>query len=73
MHFSDTNSISKKHFVEFGKRIGLPEKLILKTITQFSSSNSKVDTLINQSFLSEQLKKDYKYSYHFRQFLLGND
>lgn len=73
MHFSDTNSISKKHFVEFGRRIGLPEKLILKTITQFSSTNAKADTLINQSFLSEPLKKDYKYSYHFRQFLLGND
>ncbi len=70
MHLCDTRQVSKKDFLEFGKRIGLPIPLVEKEITRFSNPNPAADTLIRCSFLSEDLKESYLSSYHYRQFLL---
>lgn len=70
MNLSDVRGVSYKDFIELGKRIGLPEKLVMKEIVRFSTPNENADALIRRSFLSEELKKSYIYSYHYRQFML---
>lgn len=70
MYFSDTHQISSKEFIEFGRRIGLPEKLVRMEIGRFSTANQAADDLIKRSFLSEDLKKNYLRSYHYRQSLI---
>lgn len=70
MAFSDVKTVSSEDFVELGRRIGLPSKLIAQEILRFSKPNEHADDLISRSFLSEDLKKDYLRSYHFRQFML---
>lgn len=70
MHLTDTRQVSSDDFIELGRRIGLPEKLVLQEINRFSTPNEKADALIGRSFLSENLKRDYLCSYHYRQFMI---
>lgn len=70
MALSDTHQISALDFIEFGRRIGLPEKIVLKEIDRFSARNEKADSLIQHSFLSEDLKKSYRLGYHYRQSMI---
>ncbi len=70
MNLSDVRGVTYKDFVELGRRIGLPEKLVMKEIVRFSTPNEQADMLLKRSFLSEELKKSYIYSYHYRQFML---
>lgn len=70
MGLSDTRWITMADFMEFGRRIGLPEKLAREEIELFSAPNSKADALINRSFLSDELKESYISSYHYRQSML---
>lgn len=70
MSMSDTNQVSYKEFQELGRRIGLPAKLIDKEIERFSGNNLLADSLIDRSFLSDELKRYYKLSFHYRQSLL---
>lgn len=72
MHISDTHYIKRKDFEEFGRRIGLPEKVVLKEIDLFSTPNDKADALISRSFLSNELKESYLTGYHYRQHLMRN-
>lgn len=71
MTFSDTRTICRRDFEEFGKRIKLPGKLIEREIDRFASKNLLVDELINRSFLSEELKKQYRLSMSYRQRMLN--
>lgn len=59
MSISDTHQIGRTDFEEFGKRIGLPEKVVKREIDRFSKENPLLKNLINQSFLSDDLKKQY--------------
>lgn len=70
MHFSDTHSISRAHFEEFGRRIGLSEKIIQQEIEKFASPNPQADDLIRRSFLSPKNQKNYLDSYNYRKVLL---
>lgn len=70
MSFSDTKSISYKDFAEFGRRIGLPEKLYINELARFSAHNKLADELIDRAFLSKDLIKAYKLSMHHRQLLI---
>lgn len=70
MVFSDVRGISGKDFLEFGKRIQLPEKIVRTEIERFSANNEQAKILIESSFLTEDLKKSYLSSYEFRQFML---
>lgn len=70
MRLSDTRQVSAKDFMELGRRIGLPEKLVIQEIARFAKPNDKADALIERSFLSDDLKSSYKSSYHFRQFMI---
>ena len=55
-----------KTFLEFGKRIGLPEKMVRRELNRFCASYDKAETLIANSFLSDDLKSQYKTMYHTR-------
>lgn len=70
MSWSDTHSISRTDFEEFGKRIGLPEKMVTREIDRFAKENSLVKELINRSFLSAGLKKEYWMATDYRRQML---
>ena len=70
MRLTDTRQVSAVDFIELGKRIGLPEKLVLQEIKRFTTPNEKADAMIKRSFLSEELKRAYLLSYHYRQSMI---
>lgn len=70
MYLAGTNQISNKDFEEFGRRIGLPQKLVDQEIVRFATPNDEADALINRSYLSPTMKKYYLSSYHYRQSMI---
>ena len=70
MSFSDTNSISRKDFEEFGRRIGLPEKVAKLEIDLFAKEQPLVKELLSHSFLSAELQKLYWLSFQYRRSIL---
>lgn len=50
-------------FKQFGLSIGLPEKVVDKELTTFTTKYSLVDELIDNSFLSEKIKRQYRMLY----------
>ena len=66
MSTTDTHSICYDDFVEFGRRIGLTDKVIKQEIKNFQEPNPKAIELIEKSFLSDDLKKQYITAYKFR-------
>lgn len=70
MKLSDTHQVCRGDFVEFGRRIGLPAKLVEKEINRFTIPNDTAEALIRRSFLSDELKEIYLISYHYRQKML---
>ena len=67
----DTHSISYDDFVEFGRRIGLTDRVIKQEIKMFQEPNPKAIELIEKSFLSDDLKKQYITAYKFRSRMLS--
>lgn len=53
-------------FLEFGKRLGLPEKTIHRELDKFCASYPLLDTLVQNSYLTEELKADYRKMYLIR-------
>ena len=70
MHLIDTRNVSAESFMEFGRRIGLPQRLVIQEIKRFSIHNEKADSMIGRSYLSEELKRSYLASYHYRQSMI---
>lgn len=70
MTIKDTHSFGKKEFMEFGRRIGLPESLVQRELERFSQDNPLIDSLIDKSFLSDALKKQYRDSMAYRRKML---
>lgn len=66
MNMSDTHNIGHDDFFEFGKRVGLPDKVITKDLTTFSAVSPLAVELIEKSFLSPELKREYLLSYSYR-------
>ena len=71
MQLSDTRTVGRKDFEEFGRRIGLPERLIKRELDNFAAEQPLAKQLIDHSFLSETLKRSYWLSYHYRQATLS--
>lgn len=67
---TDTRQVRFSDFLEFGRRIGLPDKLTISEIRKFTTPNPKADELIDRSFLSDVLKRAYKSSFHYRQSMI---
>ena len=66
MQFSDTHTVSRKDFEEFGRRIGLSPRLVNRELDFFATEHPLAQELISRSFLSEQLKRYYWQSYNYR-------
>lgn len=71
MVFSDTHTISRSDFEEFGKRIGLPIKVIKQEIDMFAAEQPLVKELLGRSFLSPSLQKQYWMAYDYRRKMLN--
>ena len=66
MNKADTHNIGYEDFVEFGRRIGLNDRVIKQELKMFQEPDLKAIHLIEKSFLSEELKKQYIVSYKYR-------
>ncbi len=71
MAFSDTHTIRRADFEEFGKRIGLPEKVIKQDIDMFAAEQPLVKELLDRSFLSPSLQKQYWMAFDYRRKMLN--
>ena len=71
MAFSDTHTISRSDFEEFGKRIGLPIKVIKQEIDMFAAEQPLVKELLGHSFLSPSLQKQYWMAFDYRRKMLN--
>ena len=70
MRMTDTHTVDRTDFEEFGRRIGLPDRMVKREISTFAEESPIALGLIERSFLSEELKKSYRQSYQYRCFTL---
>lgn len=70
MKLTDTRWIKREDFVEFGRRLGLPMRVINKDLEMFITSQPLAYQLIENSFLSDYLKESYRSSFDFRRQIL---
>jgi serine/threonine-protein kinase HipA len=66
MQMSDTKTVSRVDFEEFGHRIGLASRLIKRELDTFATDIPLAKELIGRSFLSDALKRSYWLSYKYR-------
>ena len=66
MQMSDTKTVSREDFEEFGRRIGLASRLIKRELDTFATDIPLAKELIGRSFLSDALKRSYWLSYKYR-------
>lgn len=65
-YFGIQSAVLGKTFQIFGTKIGLPEKIINNLLDKFCTIYESIDKLIKNSFLSEELKKQYTIMYKSR-------
>lgn len=65
MHLTDTRTVTRVDFEEFGRRIGLATRLVKRELDNFATEQPLAKELINRSFLSDKLKKYYWQSYNY--------
>lgn len=70
MAFTDTRTIRRSDFEEFGKRIGLPAKVINNELKMFTAEQPLVKELLGRSFLSPSLQNLYWMSFNHRRKML---
>ena len=70
MKLSDTHQVNRADFEEFGRRIGLPERVVKRELDVFSKENLMIKVLIEHSFLSDVLKRQYWLSVDYRRKML---
>ncbi len=66
MTFTDTHSVSRKDFEEFGRRISLSPRLVKRELDFFATEHPLAQDLISRSFLPEQLQRTYWLSFNYR-------
>lgn len=66
MHLTDTRTVGRKDFEVFGRRIGLPDRLVKRELDAFAKEQPLAKELIDRSFLSDSLKLRYWLSYNYR-------
>jgi len=71
MQLSDTRTVGRKDFEEFGRRIGLSARLVKRELDFYATEYPLAKELIDHSFLSDSLKKSYWLSYNFRRVTLA--
>ena len=66
MSFSDVRSINRNDFTEFGRRIGLPDRVVEQELNRFAAENVAAEELLGRSFLSADMKARYRASMGYR-------
>ena len=66
MQLNDTRRINRQDFLEFGKRLGLNDKVCKKELDRFCDDYKELDILIQNSFLSEETRRSYELSFKYR-------
>jgi len=66
MHLTDTHTVGRKEFEEFGRRIGLSARLVKRELDFFAAEQPLAQELIRRSFLSEKLQQYYWQSFSYR-------
>lgn len=66
----DTHRVGRADFEEFGRRIGLSDRLVKREIDRFCAEYPAVEALISDSLLREPSKKLYFETYKYRRHLL---
>ena len=70
MQLSDVRQVCRNDFEEFGHRIGLNDKTVQRELDFFAAVHPEAEQLIDRSFLSEELKKQYWNSLDYRRKML---
>ena len=70
MDLTDTRTVGRQDFEEFGRRIGLSPRLVKRELDFLASEQPLAHQLIEHSFLSEKLKRYYWQSYNYRRITL---
>lgn len=70
MQLTDTRPVSADDFIELGRRIGFPERVVMRELKRFATPDQKADAMIDRSLLPEELKRSYRLSYHYRQAMI---
>lgn len=70
MQLSDVRQVCHKDFEEFGHRIGLNDKTVQRELDFFAAAHPEAEQLIDRSFLSEELKRQYWSSLDYRRKML---
>jgi len=70
MKLSDTHQVSRTDFEEFGRHIELPKRVVKRELDAFAKENQMVKALIERSFLSDILKRQYWLSVNYRRKML---
>ena len=71
MALDDTHSVTGESFMEFGRQLGLPGKLLMKELDDFRAEKPQVKELLNTCGLPEQLALSYYQGYKYRQATLS--
>lgn len=71
MYLTDTRTVGRKDFEEFGRRIGLSQRIITRELDRFAAKQPLAQDLISRSFLSGNLKKAYFQAYDYRRSTLS--
>ena len=66
MQLTDTRTVGRKDFEEFGRRIGMSARLVKRELDFFATEYPLAKELIDRSFLSNTLKRNYWLSYNYR-------
>ena len=66
MQLSDTRTVCRNDFEEFGRRIGLSARVVKRELDTFATEFPLVKELIDRSFLSDGLKRSYWLSFRYR-------
>lgn len=70
MKLTDTKTVGREDFEEFGRRIGLSARLIKRELDFFAAEHLLAKDLVNRSFLPDALKHRYWHSYNYRRVTL---
>ena len=73
MKMADTRTVGREDFEEFGRRIGMPARLVKRELDTFATANPLAKRLIGHSFLSESLKRRYWLSFNYRRATLASE
>ena len=66
MIIDDTHSVTGASFEEFGRQLGLPDKLVAKELADFRTEKPQAKELIYSCGLPENLARNYYWGYDYR-------